>query len=443
MKKISEVNIVAATGFNLVGSAVNGSKELTQQPLIEARRLNRSQLVRSQLLARSNANSEIIPWGVKTLLSAEKLGGEENPGTGKVVFIIDSGVSDNTGDLNLNRAMSRSWIKNESPFSDGLNHGTHVAGTIAALRNGKGVVGIAAGAEVISLKVVSDSGEAAPIESYYQAIQYAIDISRDRGLDPSSFVINFSMGAVASEEMESAVRQAADQGIRIVVSAGNNGTDVDGRSPANAGDHVNVYTVSAVDRFGVMPDWSNWDDNAGSSDDDVDLSAPGVDILSYGSDGGLITQSGTSMAAAHVSGALLIGDALIGTMSISSSHSYVDPILQAVHQEPKIIMRAGTKRPAEPDPSSHESAGFEPESTAARLINNSSTERSSKESKTRRRSRFQYDYNKNALSFAPLTERISLPDSLMHLQGWCLGDSQLQAKSFIHYFAPDLTPNTI
>lgn len=313
-----------------VSPATNQATATSTQPFVEAkrRRGRKRHLMRANSQSSPGKNSEVIPWGVRTLWDSQNFESEENPGLGKTVFIIDSGVSDKTGDLNLNIDLSKSWIENESPFTDGVNHGTHVAGTIAALRNGKGVAGIAAGAEVISLKVISDNGQPAPIESYSQALEYALRIIHENEIDPSSAVINFSMGADASDAIESAVRRVADQGIRVVVSAGNSGVDVDTRSPANAGDHENVFTVGAIDRSGVTPSWTNWD-NANDSDvNDIDSYAPGVDILSYDADGDFLTQSGTSMAAAHISGLLLIGDVQNGGVATFSPYMSVDPIVQ-------------------------------------------------------------------------------------------------------------------
>ena len=66
------------------------------------------------------------------------------------VGIIDSGVLNTTEDLNLNTLWSKSFVDGEGAFEDGLGHGTHVSGTVAALANGKGVVGVAPGAEIIS-----------------------------------------------------------------------------------------------------------------------------------------------------------------------------------------------------------------------------------------------------------------------------------------------------
>jgi hypothetical protein len=95
-----------------------------------------------------------------------------------------------------------------------------------------------------------------------------------------------------------AIINAANQGIRFAIAAGNSGQDADGFSPANAGDHPNVYTVSAVYSTYTMASWSNWDQVTDSDPtDSVDLAAPGVAVTSYYKNGVLTNLSGTSMAA--------------------------------------------------------------------------------------------------------------------------------------------------
>ena len=132
-----------------------------------------------------------------------------------------------------------------------------------------------------------------------------------------------SLGGVHSAALDSAVKKVADQGINFSIAAGNSGEDADGFSPASAGDHHNVYTVSAVDSNYRMSSWSNWDDTIGG--DDVDLAAPGVGVLSYYQGGGLAYLSGTSMAAPHVAGALLMGGIKEGELVQANSSGYADP----------------------------------------------------------------------------------------------------------------------
>ena len=70
----------------------------------------------------------------------------------------------------MNTAWSKSFVEGEGAFEDGTGHGTHVSGTIAALANGEGVVGVAPGAEIISLKVFNNSGGGATNGKIIEAI---------------------------------------------------------------------------------------------------------------------------------------------------------------------------------------------------------------------------------------------------------------------------------
>ena len=277
------------------------------------------------------STGEVLPYGVKAIWGGIDISEQGNIGEGSYVFVIDSGVSSSTDDLNLNAEWSKSWVPGENAFTDGDGHGTHVAGTIAALVNSKGVIGVAAGAEVISLKVFDSNGSGASYSTIIEAINYATKTINNNGLDKSKTVINMSLGGGYSEGMDIAIKNAANQGIRFAVAAGNSGNDADGYSPASAGDHPNIYTVSAVDNNYQMPSWSNWDDQSGG--DDVDVAAPGVGVYSFYKNGQLAYLSGTSMAAPHVAGALLIGGIKNGEMVTPNQSGYSDPFAQAQYNE--------------------------------------------------------------------------------------------------------------
>ena len=201
---------------------------------------------------------DTLPYGTQAVWNGQNLSGLGNIASGAYAFVIDSGVLNTTGDLNLNTQWSRSWILGQSPFIDGNGHGTHVAGTIGALANNRGIVGVAPGAQIVSLKVFNNTGSAT-LSSIIGAIDYATDVIISNGLDLAKVVINMSLGGVLDSALNAAILRAANLGIRFTIAAGNSGVDADTVSPASVGTHPNVYTVSAIDSTGTMPSWSNWD----------------------------------------------------------------------------------------------------------------------------------------------------------------------------------------
>ena len=148
-----------------------------------------------------------------------------------------------------------------------------------------------------------------------------------------------SLGGGFSHGLDTAVKNAANQGIKFAIAAGNSGADADGYSPASAGDHNNVYTVSAVNKNYQMPWWSNWDNKKGG--DDVDVAAPGVDVYSYYKGGKLSSLSGTSMAAPHVAGLLLMDGVKKGAKVKAAKDGVADPFA---------LIQSDTGTPTEPQP---------------------------------------------------------------------------------------------
>lgn len=281
----------------------------------------------------SAGSGETLPWGVRAVWQGVDISARGNFASDTYAFVIDSGVLSSTGDLNLASTSSwhRSWISGESAFTDGNGHGSHVAGTIAALANGQGVVGVAPGANIVSLKVFDSSGAGASTSSIIDAINHAVAVINNNGLNKNKVVINMSLGGGFSSSLDTAVKNAANQNIRFAVAAGNDGKDADSYSPAAAGDHPNVFTISAVDSQYTMASWSNWD-RIDSRDrvDDVDFAAPGVSVLSYYRNGQLANLSGTSMAAPHVAGLLLAGGVQAGTLVTPYTSGTADPFALAI-----------------------------------------------------------------------------------------------------------------
>ena len=263
------------------------------------------------------STGELIPWGVRAIWQGRDISTTGNSGAGTYAFVIDSGVALTTGDLIVDQTWSRSFIPGETAFQDGSGHGTHVAGTIGALANGRGVVGVAPGATIISLKVFNRTGGGGTYLRIIEAINYAVSVITTNNLLLSKVVINLSLGGPVDSALNAAMINAANLGILFTVAAGNSADDANTASPATTGDHPNIFTVSAVDSNYVMAPFSNWDQlTAADTTDSVDVAAPGVSVVSLSTlgNGATATLSGTSMAAPHVAGALLMGGVIKGDM---------------------------------------------------------------------------------------------------------------------------------
>jgi subtilisin family serine protease len=230
------------------------------------------------------------------------------------VAVIDTGVDFQHPDLNVVGGVNcYNWF----PFTasckaggdDDHYHGTHVAGTIGALDNGIGVVGVAPGARIWAVKVLSSSGS-----GYESQIVAGIDWVAANAATIE--VANMSLGGSGFSQAEyDAIQGAVNAGVAFAVAAGNDDADANNYSP---GGFDNVLSVSALSDFDGIPgalgsptcrtdqddtlaDFSNWGP-------EIDIAAPGVCILStypleqgeYG------TISGTSMASPHAAGALAL-----------------------------------------------------------------------------------------------------------------------------------------
>jgi len=230
-------------------------------------------------------SGQSTPWGITRV-------GGAGDGTGKTAWVLDSGIDLTHPDLNTSRAC-HTYFAGTSP-SDGNGHGTHVAGTIAAKNNTLDVVGVAANAYVCSVRVLGNSGSGS-----YEGIVNGVNFVAANGR--SGDVANMSLtGIGANATLENAVAAAAQLGIKFVLAAGNSGALASGETPARLNAN-NVYTISATDSKDCMPSWSNY------GNPPVDYAAPGVSIVSTRKGGGTTSMSGTSMAAPHVAGILLLG----------------------------------------------------------------------------------------------------------------------------------------
>lgn len=255
-------------------------------------------------------------WGVEQVWGSDRFYHEGDVAEDMYAFVVDSGVSLDTNDLNINHEWSKSFTSNNDPFDDASGHGTAVASVIGAKADYKGLTGVAPGAQIVSLKVFD--GPYTTRSRVIAAIEYAGNLILENNLTDKS-VINLSLGARA-EDAHPIIRTLAQQGVRFAVSAGNGSIDVDTYSPAGYGDEENVYTVSANDKFGKHSGFTNFDGDDANEVDDVDFSAPGTQVRAYATDGSLRLVNGTSFSAPHVAGLLLMSDIKAGqTFELSNA----------------------------------------------------------------------------------------------------------------------------
>ncbi|MBC8032826.1 MAG: S8 family serine peptidase [Chitinophagaceae bacterium] len=249
-----------------------------------------------------------VQWGVR------RTGADD--GTGKRVWIIDTGVDTDHPDLNVDITLSKCFITNETSVEDENGHGTHVAGIIGALNNSRGVLGVASGISIIALKALNNDGEG-NTSGLIRALNYVGQNAK------AGEVVNMSLGAdTISNALDNAVRTLAEKGILFSIAAGNDAKKSILASPARV-NHPNVFTVSAIDSLGRFATFSNFGNDA------VDIAAPGVRIVSTFSEGRYARLSGTSMAAPHVAGILVLNGVNIKTKGTASDDpdGIPDPII--------------------------------------------------------------------------------------------------------------------
>lgn len=263
------------------------------------------------------AFAQALPTGIKRTFASNNgsidIDGSDDLRVDVDVAVIDTGIDLEHPDLDVPGGVNCTG----SPFTntcvtggdDDHYHGTHVAGTIGALDNDFGVVGIAPGARLWAVKVLNSRGS-----GYTSWIIAGIDwVAQNADVIE---VANMSLGGSGYSQAEyDAIQGAVNKGVAFAVAAGNSDDDARNYSPAA---FANVLTVSALADFNGLPgggaaatcrsdqddtlaDFSNW----GPA---VDIAAPGVCILSSFplEQGAYGTISGTSMASPYAAGALAL-----------------------------------------------------------------------------------------------------------------------------------------
>lgn len=247
--------------------------------------------------------AQVVPWGIT------RVGGGVS-GNFATAWVIDSGIDLDHPDLNVD-ASGGANFSTDKTLDDLNGHGTHVAGTIAALNNTVGAIGVAPGAKVVPVKVLNRRGSGS-----YSAVIAGVDFVAAHGT--SGDVANMSLGGPTSTLLDQAVLNASAL-VKFSLAAGNEADDAANYSPARV-NGTNIYTISAMDKTDVFAYFSNY------GNPPVDYCAPGVSIYSTYKGGGYATLSGTSMAAPHVAGLLLLGTIHQDGFVIDDPDEIADPI---------------------------------------------------------------------------------------------------------------------
>jgi subtilisin family serine protease len=252
-----------------------------------------------------------------------------------LVAVLDSGIQGDHPDLdaNIDAGASAGCLSGSADSSYAAwqpttsDHGTHVAGTIAAERNGVGVVGVAPGVRISAVKVVNDDGFIYPeaaICGFLHAAATGADITNNSYyIDPWEFWCDDDADqAAAKEAVDRAVQYTQDRGIVNVAAAGNSARDLaDKSSDTDTGSPNDttpvtrqlddgcedipaeldgVVTVSSTTQAGAKSGFSNYGLGV------IDIAAPGSSIASTTWRSGYGIKSGTSMASPHVAGVLAL-----------------------------------------------------------------------------------------------------------------------------------------
>ena len=305
---------------HLYNHALRGFSALLQPQAIQGLSHNPN-VVLIQPDSVAKATAQTVPTGIMRM-------GAYDPnltGVNVNVAVLDTGVDNSHPDLNVVGGYNFSGGPSKK-WTDRNGHGTHVAGTIGALNNGIGVVGVAPGARIWAVKVLGDSGS-----GYTSDIIAGIDwvtanaatikvanmsLSGPMSASSGDCVSDGNGGLVDPGDAEhTAICNAVAAGITFVVAAGNDSMDACLRSPAG---YPEAITVSALADFDGQPGGNGsgsfaFSDCTENVDDSfacfsnygvcVEIMAPGVGIYSTAPGGSYASKSGTSMAAPHVAGA--------------------------------------------------------------------------------------------------------------------------------------------
>ncbi|MGG1515478.1 S8 family serine peptidase [Paenibacillus oryzisoli] len=282
-QKVKKMKKVENTLFTKVGTKEYGL--LKVDPDVEfIEEDKRVSITSVKETSNGETSTEQTPWGIAAT-QADYAHNNSYLGKGIKIAVLDTGVMSQHPDLKI--AGGQSFIEGSKSFEDDNGHGTHVAGIIGAQHNNIGVVGMAPNAEIYALKVLDATGS-----GYYSSVIQAIDWSISNGMN----IISMSFGGNEySEMLHLAIQEASTKyGILFVAAAGNAGLGKETETyPAL---YPEVISVGALNSMNKRSDFS-------STGSELDIMAPGENILSTDLNGGYRERTGTSFSVPYIAGA--------------------------------------------------------------------------------------------------------------------------------------------
>jgi subtilisin len=233
----------------------------------------------------ASAMADTVLWNIRMIFA--NYAWRFSTGAGVRVAVVDTGIDSAHPDLRVYGGVS--YVPGVSPWKDDNGHGTHVAGTIAAVANGRGIIGVAPHARLYAVKVLNAAGSGRlswilnGLTWCYRMRMHVVNLSlgsRETTHSPSVF----------NSAYEHLGRRLRSRGILAVAAAGNSNEPVG--NPARCPSYM---AVSAIDRRRRRATFSCFGPQ-------VETAAPGVSIISTIPGGGYRSLSGTSMATPHVAG---------------------------------------------------------------------------------------------------------------------------------------------
>jgi subtilisin len=233
--------------------------------------------------------SQIYPQNIRELKIPEVW--KKTKGRGIRVAVLDTGTPKDHPDLMMNIDLSkcRSFIDGEDIWDSYHGHSTHVGGTIAALDNHFGIVGVAPEVTLITIKVLGKNGRGSA-DSIRKGLEYCLQIKPD--------VVNMSLGSTTPlPEVHDAIKNLIKAGIPVVAAAGNDGKE----GIMYPAQYDEVIAVGSYGRSTLRDRslFSNYGDT-------LDIMAPGEEILSTYLNGQYAVLSGTSMSTPVVAGVIAL-----------------------------------------------------------------------------------------------------------------------------------------